>query len=132
MPGLEIRDLYQRALLWPAVGSDAFGQPTVGTPVEIAVRWLTNRTLVQDANGNNISFDGTAITNRDVPDGSHLWLIPKGTKVGRGLDAWYNTGSAGQPDELMRTKMYGQTPDLKNRNQRYQLGLMRLHDSNNP
>ena len=129
MPAFEVRDLYQRALLWPAVGVDAFGQIAVGPPVEIAIRWITNRQQVQDPKGGTITLAATAVVAQVVPIGSHMWLAPPGTKVGYATDAWYNSGSAGIPNELCMVKMFMGTPDLKNRAQRTTLGLMKLHDS---
>lgn len=121
MPFQEVAYLRQRAVLWPAVGSDTFGQPTVGAPVEIACRWLTNRREVLDRQGNTVSIDGTVIVAVDVPIGSHLWL---GT-----LAQWYGTGSAGQGDqELCEAKTFDSTPDIKNRATFRQVGIVRLHN----
>ncbi len=129
MPALEVTDLNQLALLWPATGFDSFGQPVVGAPVEIPVRWLTKRREVLDAKGDKIALDATAVVRQEVPMGSHVWLAPPGTRKGQALNVWYGTGSSGVPNELMEVKTFNLTPDLKARNQRRELGLMRLHDS---
>jgi hypothetical protein len=125
VPGFEIRDLYQRAVLWPATGgNDRFGQPTVGAPVEIAVRWLDIEETVMDPKGNLWALKAKVVVAQQVKMGSRMWLGQ--------LSDWYATGSAGQPDDLTVCISFDRTPDMKNRWQRRELGLMRHQDQNVP
>lgn len=122
MPAPEWSDLYQVAVLWPWTGYDRFGQHMVGPPVEIPVRWNTQRTEQVDAQGNTVTVDGTVIVDRYIDIGSHLWL---GT-----LADWYGVGSSsgGQSadDSLCEAKTFNEVPDLKNRFAFRTVGIMRL------
>ena len=119
MPAPEVSDRYQDAVLWPANGWDNHGRPTVGTPCGIKVRWLTKRSRVQDAQGNTLMLDATAIVGQRITVGSRMWLGD--------LDDWLGVGSGGTDNELMEVKAYNETPDLKGRFTQKTVGLMRLH-----
>ena len=119
MPAIEQSDRHQKAVLWPANGYDNNGRPTVGSPKEIRVRWLTNQTRVQDAQGNTISIDGTAIVDLKIAVGSQMWLGE--------LEDWLGVGSGGTDNEMMEVKTYADTPDIKGRFTMRTVGLMRLH-----
>lgn len=116
MPAPEQSHRNQWAVLWPAVGVDNYGQPVVGDPVEVRVQWSTARREVVQANGSTVALDGTAIVDRVVPVGSHMWL-------GR-LDDFPPDGDT----ELMETKSFDSTPDIKGRFSFKTVGLMRLHN----
>lgn len=121
MPAQERAFVRQTAILWPATGTDAYGQPTVGPPVEIPVRWLTQRREVRDPLGNTVMLDAEAVVLQWIAVGSRLWL---GT-----LDEWYGvtgTGSAAPDTELMTVRLFEETLDLKNRVAFRMVGLMRL------
>jgi len=122
MPGLETNDLLQQAVLMPFIGYDSYGQPAVGAPVQINVRWLTKRREVVDAKGNTVAFDAIAIVGQRIDLGSHLWLGQLADWVGTG------SGSSHLDQELMEVKTYYETPDIKGRAIRRQVGLMRLHN----
>lgn len=119
MPGFEQRDRYQVALLWAATGAfDDFAVPVVAAPVEIRVRWVDGQSESLDPDGQTVSLDGTAVVNQFVPIGSRMWL---GT-----LDQWYAApGSGGDDDQVREVKTYNGVPDIKVRNLRYKLGLMK-------
>lgn len=121
MPPLERTDLLQKAVLWPFLGYDGYGQPAVSkTPQEINVRWVDKQSVVQDAQGNTISFDVTIIVAQDVPDESVMW---KGKLTD--LPASFTA-----PDStLVNVRSKNRTPDIKNRNIRLELGGMRYKDS---
>lgn len=121
MPLLETNDLKQTAVMWPFTGYDSFGQPTVGPPAQIPVRWITTKREAVDPKGNTITLDGTVIVAQKIAIGSHLWL-------GKLLD-WYGTGSgSAMPDELLyEVKTFQVTPDIKGRAVRQIAGVMRLH-----
>jgi hypothetical protein len=119
MPVLERSDLKQRAVLWPKVGYDTFGQPAVGPPQEIPVRWSWTHRESIDAQGNTISIDADVVTTFPLVIGSHLWL---GT-----LNDW-NLGSGQTNYDMCECKTVPDTPDIKGRVHRYTGQLMRLHD----
>lgn len=101
--------LMQKAVVWDhsLTANDAYGQPTVGGPREINVRWNSTHILSADAQGNPVTISAQVVVMSDVAVGSLMWL---GT-----LDEWYGTGSATDEAELMEVKKDAGTPDLKNR-----------------
>ena len=125
MPAPEVVDRYQTAVLWPFSGYDAYGAPTVGPPVELAppygVRWTWKRREVMDAKGNTVALDASVVTDRKVAPDSLMWL---GTLAG-----WYRVGSAGRPDEVMLVVSHDETPDIKNRAVRREMGLKRYRET---
>lgn len=124
MPSIEVIHLHQKAVLWSAteVFND-YGEMQVGLPVEISVRWITGRAEGRDPKGFKVALDARVITNRRVDIGSQMWLGE--------LADWYGTGSgsAGDDDELMEVVTYNETPDLKNRHFRREVGLKRFRDT---
>lgn len=117
--------LFQRAVLWPVIGVNRYGENVVGSPVEIAVRWNTNRAERLDPKGNTVTVDGTAIVAQDIAIGSHMWL---GT-----MSEWYGevgSGSGAGDDELTYVKTFKSTPDVKGRQTAREVGLMRFKNTN--
>ncbi len=133
MPFQEISHLRQTALLWPMTGYDAYGQPTVGTPIQLTpnvypnfgVRWNNTQSEMMDAKNNTIRVDATVIVAIDVPIGSWMWL--------GSFNEWYGhgTGSGSSPidDHLCEVKVVAKTLDVKARGVHRQLGLMRLENT---
>lgn len=120
MPQQERSFRRQKALLWLATGTDRFGQPTVTTtPVEIKVRWNTNRAERLAPDGTTVTVDGTAVVDQIIPIDSLMWL---GT-----LEEWLGTGSGLTDTELCVVKTFRDTPDLKARASFKEAGLMRYH-----
>ena len=107
MPAQEISFRMQRAVLWPADGFDRYGQPKVGSPVEIEVRWNNTKRQVPDAEGNPVTVDATAVVGRRIEPGSAMWL--------GGLSDWLGTGSGGDESDVMEVRDCVETPDLKGR-----------------
>jgi hypothetical protein len=123
MPAAEGRDLYQPALLWPKSGYNSFGQPTVGAPEEILVRWNKVRRDVRDSQGNTIAVEAEVVVDQVVVVGSHMWLGSE--------ENWYvDGGSVGVQVDVMEVIRYNETPDLKNRFVRRTVSLARLKDVN--
>lgn len=121
MPAPEGRHRYQAALLWMQTGVDDLGQYMVASvPVQIRVRWNTNRVEAKDSKGNTVTLDGTAITDRDIAIGSRMAL---GT-----LACWNEAGSAEEDTELMEVVVFNATPDIRNRAQMRTAGLMRFRN----
>lgn len=120
MPAPETAHLNQDAVLWAANGVDNYGEKTVGSPVEIRVRWNAKRMETVDSKGSPMALDALAVVDRDVIDGSILWL---GT-----LDDWYGTGSAGVGVGLHQVVTIETIRDVKGRATRRTVGLMRYKD----
>lgn len=122
MPAPELSHRLKRAVLWATDGgADVHGRPTVGAPVEVMVRWLTNRRKMLDPQGNTVTVDGTAVVGRAVEPGSVMWL--------GSLDSWYGVGSSGTDVGLCEVVAYQDTPDLKGRVSTRTVGLKRSRDS---
>lgn len=108
MPPIETFHRHQRAVLWPIEGRDDYGDPVVGEPVEIMVRWEDRpRDSVQQQTA-SVEFDATVVVDRVIAVGSQLWL--------GSIEFWYGTGSAEDDTGLTEVTEYNETPDLKGRN----------------
>lgn len=85
MPPLEEDDLCDLACLWVSTGFGADGRPTVESAfVIIPVRWVTARKQSVDARGQPVAIDAQVATNRKVPIGSRLYLVPDEGLLGTG------------------------------------------------
>jgi hypothetical protein len=121
LPAPELSHRLQSAVLWAVNGYDTYGVATVGTPIEINVRWKSVRKEVLGPQGNPIGIDAIARVDRKIHVGSIMWL---GT-----LNQWFGNrqylaeignaipapGSSGQDTELMQVINYNETVDLKGR-----------------
>lgn len=108
--------------MFPFTGYGRDGQPTVGEPVEIPVRWNTVRRQAVDAKGNTVLLSGQAVVDRTIYPESQLWL---GT-----LEAWFleSANPSTVDEELCEVVTYNSTPDIKGRSNFRTVGLMRLKD----
>lgn len=123
MPALESSYRRQTAVLWEVYAVDKFNEPLRDTPVEIDVRWNTRQSEAADAQGNRVVLDATAVVGRAIPVGSLMWLGELADFVGTG------TGSSGDDTEIMEVMTYSETPDLKARNVRREVGLAYFRDT---
>ena len=119
MPPPELTGRLQKAVLWPALGVDAYGQARIGSPVELVVRWNDTRSEILSPQGTNVSLDGTAIVDRDIAIESRMWLgaladLPGTTQVPEA--------------DWMVVKSFSKTLDIKARVAFRQVGLMRLRN----
>lgn len=143
MPALEthLKDRPHKAVLWPFSGFlREDGQPSVGDPEEISVRWNTRRRQATDPKGNTIILDATVITNQTVVLGSHIWRgeLSDLAGAGAGIDPLdilsphppfdFSSGTSEVRSEVMRVTTISVTSDIKGRNTRYELGLSKLHE----
>jgi hypothetical protein len=123
MPPLETNDRQQRACVW-TVANNRYGQKRVtGGPAEITVRWNDVHKQVRDAEGNTVTIEAEVVLGDDeVAIGQIMWL-------GRIKDL-PGTGFEHVP-EVGIMIVYGsyKTPDIKGRNFRRTLQLMRLTDT---
>ena len=122
MPPPEEAHRHQDALLWVKVGVDGYGQEIVSAPIELKVRWEFTRRDILDPDGNRVTVDAMVVTNRVISIGSTMWL---GT-----LEEWQlGSGSGGLDDEVMQVVVYMQSPDVKNRSTRREVGLSKYRDT---
>lgn len=118
MPTLEQLDRYQKAVYWPYVSTDDYGEAVVGVAQELTVRWVNRRREVLDANGNTVSIDATVITDREIAIGSRMWL--------GSIDDLPGTGSADPPtSNIMTVVAYNKTPSLLARETHHEVLLSR-------
>lgn len=115
MPPLESKDRYQKAVYWEKQGDAMDGDPRVGAPEEIVVRWSYGRRSAISPSGLPVAIDATVIVNQEIEVGSAMWL--------GSLSEWMGTGTVGQNAEVMEVLTYSDTRDLKNRFSQRSLGL---------
>jgi hypothetical protein len=120
MPAFETKDLNQWAILWRVSSSDRYGTKTFHSPEEIRVRWVGKRKQIISPTGQLIGADATVITREYVPNGSLL-------REGR-LEDWVGTGSNDDDEGILEVIGSDYTPDIKGRNYRYELMLVRYKD----
>lgn len=119
MPAPEQSHQYQPAVLWPFAGYDGYGNPKVGSPYEIRVRWNDVQSRVLAPDGTTISVDATAVVNRKILVGSRMWLGE--------LDDL--PGTAFLPESgWVEVKAYNESPDIRNRASNKTVGLMKFRD----
>ena len=121
MPPLESMGRHQKAVLWEKTGTDSYAEVTRGEPIELDVRWEEGSTDLLNPDGTKVKLAGVVTTNRDVPEGSLMWLAP--SAASSPLTQWYGTGSAGDVAELMMVHSKEIATDLKGRNIRYELNM---------
>lgn len=121
MPPLESKDRTQAVVVWVPDGIDSYGQPTWETPREITVRWVWRQREIGDGKGGTVVLDASVVAGEEVPVDSLLFL---GTLEGVG--GWYEAGSATDDARLCQVRTSTTTPDIKGRNVRYELGVMRF------
>lgn len=124
MPPPEKIHRHQRALLWERIGTNRYGDPIVGEPTEIKVRWEAGQEDVRKPDGTYITIDARVVVNQVVPIGSNIWLAPNnGYSV---LEQYLGSGSASEDTDIMQVVTVNETPDIKNRNKRRVLGVARF------
>ena len=116
MPAFEICDLKQDAVIWMPLGNDRHGLPVVGQPREIKCRWTLSDTQSADPQGNTIQSSGKVTVAADLPPGVIM-------RQGLICDV------PDPPDQLHTVVSVNSTPDIKNRNTRINLTLMRYTDT---
>lgn len=116
MPALETSDLTEFAVLWAGDGTyDAEGEPQVGEPVQVPVRWNPTGGKTQDVSGNILTYDASIAVDRQLKIGDRIWL---GT-----LQEFNGTGSAGEASQIMRVLTTSTAKDVKGEATRYEATL---------
>lgn len=119
MPSHVLRNRFQSAVYWKSTGFDTHGEPTITSAVELCVRWEEVNTEVIDANGNSVGVDAVVVVDREIPDGSILWLGAIQDLPGTGETPTSN---------IYTVVKYSSIPDIKGRNYRRLVYLRRRND----
>lgn len=127
MPPLETIGRHQKAVVWPITGTDRYGEPKKGEPVNLDVTWEQGTQDVLKPNGQVVTLDGIVVVDRDIPIGSIMWLAP--LKTSPALEQWYGVGSAGVDSGLLVVETVAVVEDLKGRHARRELGLAKFKDT---
>ncbi len=112
---LENSSRHQKAVLWAASAANGvhdYGVPKVSAKVQILVRWEERRQEAVDPDGNTIAVDIVAVVDQDIVIGSILWLGD--------ID-----DVATPPVDLKQVVTFSKPPDIKSRNFRRVVGLIR-------
>lgn len=115
MPSLEAGDLHQKIVIWPQESYDENGRPTLDDAVEINARYET--TLEQTvANAvSSINSDSTIVVDRDIEIGTQVRLG--------------SLASISNPiDKLLEVVNFVKVPDLKGRNFRRTIDVIKKHN----
>lgn len=118
MPAFETADLQQNAVIWLSVGQDRYGSPVLSQPQEIKCRWLVDLGQSADPQSNTVQGTGkliVSLTEHQVPNGSII-------REGKICDI------STPVNKLFIVTLVDGIPDLKNRNQRTTLTVMRYSD----
>lgn len=119
MPQLEVVDFIHYAVLWVVTGRDRYVKPVYATPVEVRCRWIQTKKEKVDAQGNTIAIDAQVYVGRDIPIASLMWF-------GRLTEL---DGDQSPLSDVMQVVTFPKTPDLKGRNHRRMVNLMRYADA---
>lgn len=101
----------QLAVLWPFVSHDENGEPLVGDPVELTVRWEKGLSQEITPNTNPIAVTATIWVDREIENGSMMRIgsLDEVTGTGTGTEA------PPVPDEILEVVDYQEIPDIKGR-----------------
>jgi len=120
MPPIERDARHQKAVLWTKAGVDGYANPTLNEPEEIEVRWQWTRRNVLDATKKTVVIEAIVVTDRRIEVDSILWL--------GGLDDIPGTSYV-PTSNIMIVKFNDEVPDIRGRETRYTLQLMRYTDT---
>jgi len=120
MPAMELIGRLQKAIFWEAGGYDHDGEITVAAAVEIDVRWQVGKRRSAGPKDDTVSYDAELVVDRVITVGSVVW---KGS-----MDDLNDLADPTAPTDLYDVVDYTETSDIKNRNVRRTVLLMRRSD----
>lgn len=144
MPAIETMHCHDDALLWEVVGYGADGQPVIESePTAIKCRWEEEYKEVVDRKGNSVLSVAKVVVKEDIPVGSILFLgtladymttelgLGQGgvLQLSQGGNLLINTAGGGKGTDLHQAVVKTKVADLKGRNNRRWLRLIRWGDT---
>ena len=120
MPALEIVDFIHDAVLWEITGRNSFAEPVLADPIDIRCRWIQTKKETVNAQGNTVTIDAQVYVAVDIPIGSLMWKGEVADLLGTDQTP---------PSDAMQVVGFPKTPDLKGRNYRRMVNLMRFGDA---
>lgn len=125
MPILEDDDMDDRVVYWAKLGEGFDGQPVYDEPTNEWVNWRVRRSASYTPDGTKVTIDVQLSLTFEPNEGDRFWRAPdQDAEADEALDQWYDSGSAGHADEVMRVMTVGRTQDAKAIEQRYTAGLV--------
>ena len=112
---MESSSLHQKAVLWTFSSYDNQGEAKVSAATEIDVRWEESVRETLDPKGNVIAADATVVVDRDIANHSIMWLGAE-------------DDLASPPVDLYQVISFSKIPDVKGRNFRRVVLLMKYSD----
>lgn len=116
MPSIETACRHQKAVLWMANSFNDQGEQTIGAAVSLDVRHEIGHRSMTNPKGKLIAVDSIAVVDRAITVGSIFWP--------GNLD-----DVADPPVDLLRVAAYAETPDVKGRDIRRTIGLVRYDNA---
>lgn len=113
-------------LLWEITGVNSFGDPVVGEPEELRVRWENGQKDIRKPDGTFVTVDATVMVTQDIKIGSTVWLAPNDDYSA--LTQFLGSGSGDPDQDIMQVVTSSKIPDIKNRNVRRVLGVARFKE----
>lgn len=117
MASLETGYRRQKAVLWPLASRDEYNNVSVGSPVELMVRWTNIQEDVISPDNTVVRTTAMAVVDRDIPLGSIMWLGE--------LINWTGTASNDTDESVMEVVQMKKVPGLKGRKIRRTVSLTR-------
>lgn len=111
MPPLETMDRHDHAVVWPFVRWAGDGEPVVGEPYEVKVRWVDGRYERRQPDGSSRFYDAVAVLAEEVEVGSLMWQ-GRETDLPAGSGSYTETSGVGV---LYIVHDYRETTDIKGR-----------------
>ncbi len=113
----------QTVTVWEKTGTDRYGEPTRGSPVEPLVRWERTRKDMMAPDGTRVNVDVVMVYGCDldlkIEDVVYLGV----------LEDWVGTGSAGDDSELMKVVALDYVPNIRGDAAYREAGLVKYRDT---
>lgn len=121
MPPLEVFDCTDKAIMWPVVSLNRYGEPVIdkASPQEIMVRWNWTHRVEVGPDNKPMSIDAVCSTTFQLQEGTLLWY--------GSLDDYSEEGAvtADNPIMIVVSRMKGK--DVKGRDDRREFNLSKYH-----